>query len=187
MYHIKTDKRSLKSAQLITDAFLLLTTHKNFQDITISDIERESGVARSTFYRLFDNTVDILDYKCDLVFKNLIELHVHHLPEDITSIMQYAGICWMKNEQLLEVITESGHQEVLLNSFQNNLEKILELFYDKLPDIQPVYQKYYLTLLSSMISGTLITWAKRGGKESPETLWQIICNLIQEMHSLFLS
>jgi hypothetical protein len=37
-----------------------------------------------------------------------------------------------------------------------------------------------------MISGTLITWAKRGGKESPETLWQIICNLIQEMHSFFI-
>lgn len=84
--------------------------------------------------------------------------------------MQYAGTYWMKNEQLLEVITKSGHQEVLLNSFQNNLEKILELFYDRLPDIQPVYQEYYLTLLSSMISGTLITWAKRGGKESPETL-----------------
>lgn len=185
MYHIKSDKRSQKSAQLITDAFLELTENKSFQDITITDIERESGVARSTFYRLFDNTVDVLSYRCDQVFQNLIEYHTTHIPEGMDSVMQSAGGYWMHNSPLLEAVYKSGHQDILIESFNRNYPKIMDAYHRPSKPDNAVYQDYYSSLLSSLISSSLLTWVKNGRKESPEELWEVLKNLIREMYQTF--
>lgn len=185
MYHIKSDKRSQKSAQLITASFLNLTKSKSFQNITITDIEKESGVARSTFYRLFDNTVDVLSYKCDQIFQNLIEYHTSHRPDGMDSLMQSAASYWMQNSYLLEAVYKSGHQDILIESFNKNYPEIMAA-YQKSP--RPEYkrdQDYYSSLLSSMISSSLLTWVKNGRQETAEELWAILKNLIQEMYQTF--
>lgn len=183
MYHIKDDKRSKKSAQLIAEAFLKLTARKSFQNITITDIEKESGVARSTFYRLFDNTADILSYQCDVVFKNLITYHISHIPEGMDAIMQAAGHYWMNHAPLLEVINQSGRQDILIASFKRHYPQIIAAYYKK-PKNSP-YQDYYSSLLTSMISSALLQWVKNGQKETPAQLWALLKNLIQEMYTLF--
>lgn len=185
MYHIKTDKRSQKSAQLITNAFLRLTKSKSFHDITISDIEKESGVARSTFYRLFDNTVDVLSYQCDQAFRDLVEYHTTHLPDGMDSLMQSAGQYWMNNSSLLEAIYKSGHQDILIESFNRNYPKIMAAYNKSSESGSTNYQDYYSSLLSSMISSSLLTWVKNGRKETTAELWELLKNLIREMYQTF--
>ena len=62
MYHIKSDKRSQTSAKLICDAMLRCLETKSLFETTIVDLQKESPVGRSTFYRLFDRTEDVLEY-----------------------------------------------------------------------------------------------------------------------------
>lgn len=185
MYHIKSDKRSQKSAQLIANALLKLTEQKAFSDITITDIEKESSVARSTFYRLFDNTVDVLSYQCDQVFLSLIAYHTSHLPEGIDAIMQAAGEYWMNHATLLKVIDQSGRQDILIESFKRNYLQIIAAYYITANPKDTVNQNYYSALLTSMISSALLTWVKNGQKETPEELWKILKKLIKEMYHLF--
>ena len=71
MYHIKSDKRAQTSAQLIGDAMLELLKARAFDDISVSDIQRQSTVGRATFYRLFDNTVDVLSWLCNQIFDTM--------------------------------------------------------------------------------------------------------------------
>ena len=54
MYHIKEDKRAKASVELICDGLKRCLKEKSFESVTISDIQRVSGVSRSTFYRNFD-------------------------------------------------------------------------------------------------------------------------------------
>ena len=54
MYHIKEDKRAKASVELICDGLKSCLKEKSFESVTISDIQRVSGVSRSTFYRNFD-------------------------------------------------------------------------------------------------------------------------------------
>ena len=54
MYHIKEDKRAQASVELICDGLKRCLKEKSFESVTISDIQRVSGVSRSTFYRNFD-------------------------------------------------------------------------------------------------------------------------------------
>lgn len=68
MYHISKDKRTIESARLIYEGLLECLKTKAFDQITVSDLQKESGVARSTFYRAFDNISDVLYWKCDTRF-----------------------------------------------------------------------------------------------------------------------
>jgi AcrR family transcriptional regulator len=55
MYHISNNRRAEKSAELIYQGLLTCLKHKNFDQVTITDLQKASGVARTTFYRAFDN------------------------------------------------------------------------------------------------------------------------------------
>lgn len=68
MYHIPNDKRAKRSGELIYQGLLNCLKKKSFELITITDLQKESGVARSTFYRLFDNMSDVLYWQCNLCF-----------------------------------------------------------------------------------------------------------------------
>lgn len=54
MYHIPNDERSRKSAEKIYQSLRHILFNKRLEEISISDIGKECGVSRSTFYRLFD-------------------------------------------------------------------------------------------------------------------------------------
>lgn len=81
MYHIKPDKRSKTSAKLICNAMLHCLDEKPFSEITIVDLQKESTVGRSTFYRLFDRTQDVLEYLYEQRIKDIYNGY-HLLPED---------------------------------------------------------------------------------------------------------
>lgn len=78
MYHIKADKRSLASARLISQGLNRLLQAKDFDSITVTDIVNEAGVGRATFYRLFDNTTDVLTYSCFLIAQPSLEKMKNH-------------------------------------------------------------------------------------------------------------
>ena len=60
MYHISKDKRAVQSSELIYKGLLECIKKKPFDQITVSDLQKVSGVARTTFYRAFDNISDVL-------------------------------------------------------------------------------------------------------------------------------
>ena len=72
MYHISKDKRALQSSELIYNGLLECIKKKPFDQISVSDLQKASGVARSTFYRAFDNISDVLYWKCDTCFYEVI-------------------------------------------------------------------------------------------------------------------
>lgn len=49
MYHIKEDKRAKASVELICDGLKRCLKEKSFESVTISDIQRVSGVADQRF------------------------------------------------------------------------------------------------------------------------------------------
>lgn len=178
MYHIKNDKRSRKSAELIADAVTRLTDRKSYGDITITDIEKESSVARSTFYRLFDNTMDVLSYLCDCTFDELTELHKSHAGESIREITYRAGLYWMQHDKLLEIVAKSGYQYILVDSFSRHYPLILSYY---MPDAKASDGKlndYASSIIVSIIASSLITWARTGKEETIEEMCDMIVRVL---------
>lgn len=55
------DPRIMRTRKLIMDAFVELSSKKEFKDITIKDITTAAQINRSTFYYHFEDIYDLLD------------------------------------------------------------------------------------------------------------------------------
>lgn len=57
----RTDRRTLYTKMVIKEAFLSLKKIKDFNEITITELCKEAGINRGTFYLHYDNTMQVLD------------------------------------------------------------------------------------------------------------------------------
>ena len=82
MYHIPNDSRSKKSAIKIYQSLRHILFNKKIEDVTISDIKNECGISRSTFYRLFDNPIDVLEMQMSYfitLYKDGLSINTDHI------------------------------------------------------------------------------------------------------------
>ncbi|WP_431090630.1 TetR/AcrR family transcriptional regulator [Paenibacillus sp. 8b26] len=77
------DPRTLRTRKLIMDAFIELSTKKDFKDFTIGDITSAATVNRATFYNHFIDKYDLLEkvLRESVMREVLQEVRTH---EDIT-------------------------------------------------------------------------------------------------------
>ena len=167
MYHIKEDKRCIRSAKLIGDALQNLLETKPFMEITVSDIQRESGVGRSTFYRLFDNVDDVVTYLMDELVKMIVRDFGDEPMSEFTKACLNGVI--EGDTKLLNIITD-GRTDLLLRPFRNGL---FELYRNA--DEQKLKEVYYSAAIFAGACTTIIrTWAENGRHESVDELEQLL-------------
>ena len=182
MYHIKSDKRSQASAQLIGNAMMELLKVKNFDDISVSDIQRQSTVGRATFYRLFDNTVDVLSWLCNQIFDTMTNRNALPTENMVESMISFIGT-WMEHEVLLQAIIRSGHIEVIYEMLYRRMKEVGDLLF---PDLQLENGKadYLVSIASTAMIGGLSAWLKHGKTESAEQVFENIREVIGVFHRL---
>ena len=69
----KEDKRILKSKKAIKDALIKLLAQKDFKQITITDLAREAGINRATFYMHYSSTHEVVSAIGIDISNNVIE------------------------------------------------------------------------------------------------------------------
>ena len=111
MYHISNDKRSIQSSELIYNGLLECIKKKPFDQITVSDLQKASGIARSTFYRAFDNLSDVLYWKCDVCFREVLyDFKPSKFPSELELARHYFSY-WVEHSDILVADRDqsSGH------------------------------------------------------------------------------
>jgi len=111
VYHIKEDKRAQASVELICDGLKRCLKEKSFESVTISDIQRVSGVSRSTFYRNFDRIEDVLALMCDRVFEEAFL-------SDYANISEAVFRTWFRHQELIETIVGIDRGDMLYASLE---------------------------------------------------------------------
>lgn len=180
MYHIKDDKRAIKSSKLIYDGLITCMKEKKFDKITITDIQKASSVGRATFYRHFDNLSDVLLWKCDISFHDLF---VEIIEEDATStvdhstekyyFMSYLFDYWTTHIAILEQLLNINRMDIIFQCHYKNSIIITEYFRGKF-DLPDTNYEYYMGLRIGAFIGVLITWITNGKKENSRELVKII-------------
>lgn len=172
MYHIKQDKRAQNSVQLICDGLLRCLEEKPYEQVSISDVQRASTVSRSTFYRNFDCLDDVLALMCDIGFAEAFaEL-------DKSVLRKVVFKYWFRHSDFLEVLVTSRRTDIIFDSFRRSAAE-LEQFKPLLKD--PDTYDYFISMLSSSISGILVTWVEHGRRESEQELMQKIKKCFKAM------
>ncbi len=171
MYHIKHDKRAMTSAKFICDGVAQCLKEKSFDDITISDIQRVSGVSRSTFYRNFDRIEDVLALMCDDVFSEAFASDYPNLSEAVFRT-------WYNHADIIETIVNINRGDMLYaslrrcaDSLQGSLSGIID----------SARLDYFISIISSAMMGIMVTWVEHGKRESEDELKNIILQSFKAM------
>lgn len=173
MYHIINDKRAIRSANLIYDGLAKCLKKKSFEQVTITDIQKTTGVARTTIYRCFDNLSDVLYWKCDLCFQEALSCSEDNCNGDELKLINHYFSYWITNYEILELLIKSNLQDIIYACHLKNA-KTLEEMYGKLPNMDEILSRYYIPVRTSVTIGVLKAWLDVGRNESAEELVQIL-------------
>lgn len=173
MYHISNDKRAVQSANIIYKGLLQCLNHKSFDQITVTDVQKASGVARTTIYRCFDNLSDILYWRCDLAFyEALHSVKPSNVPSEL-ELMQGYFTYWTNHSDILELLININRQDIIYACHIKNA-KVLEQSYGTLPGMDETNSRYFMAICTGVTVSMLKAWLDCGRKETAEELVHIL-------------
>lgn len=174
MYHVGSTKRSRDSAELIYYGIAICAQQQPLEAITVSEIQRITGVARTTFYRSFDSVQDVLEWKCDQYYLGFLA----QLP---------AAVRDKQSLQELYIATlEYVEQNPELPLFLMSQEKIMMLL-SRYQDLIPYFEEGAKSLspysvLLSWVSPILMILCK-AQYELTDSSKEIVAKLQQDLRS----
>lgn len=185
MYHIKNDKRSMISCALLYEGLKTCMETKNIDEIKIKDLVETAGVARVTFYRNFDNIVDILILKSDETFELLMnalrtyhqEKQVNRGSEFIIPFLEFFD----KHTEVVELLLKAKRVDILHDSMNKTLEKMYGNYAKVASDPHNTW-RYFVAIRTGITIGILIEWVKSGKAIPPDTLGK---NIFGEMSNSY--
>ena len=183
MIRVGTDKRRIHSAELLLEGLVFCMEKKDFTQISISDLQKASGVSRATFYRLFDNVQDVLDYKCRAMAAELPARYRAAAVEQRESFLLFTLQYWMEQHRFLDAIFASGRTDILQNALLENDGLVQELFSGIVPE--GTAMEYIASASMGILSSILITWVRHEKRETPEQLVEIFQRFFQTAPALF--
>lgn len=162
---------SLITKKAIATGMKELTKKKSFDKITVSDITEICGLNRQTFYYHFQDKFELVNW---IYYNELISIVTDDLTYDngIDKVCQM--LSKMKSEDYFYVNTLKASVK---NEFEEYLFKVTsELFIDiigriaKNPTIDEDDIRFIAEFYAFGMTGTIISWASNGMKETPEYL-----------------
>lgn len=168
MYHIPNDRRALRSAGRIYDALMRCLEHMKFSDISISDLER-CGISRATFYRLFGNLSDVLEWKCEIMMCDAIGRAGDSKSGSFSDVLLSFIASIAENQTLISTLAANSKTYILYDLHMHHMQEIEKIFFYgiKLDDID---RCCITSILSSLIPSLCTLSLKYPDKSSEELL-----------------
>ena len=173
MFHIKDDPRSQKTAQALGTAMFQVLQAKPLSDVTVSDLYRETGIARSTFYRLFDTPEDVLLYLCAQFVETASKKFEGYSFSGIRELSIASINLSIEHHEILEILIRNHRQDLLTQLFAANFRNISTRI-SIMEDLDETTRAYVESLLYDTMASIQTTWFLRGRKESPEQLYSYL-------------
>lgn len=170
MYHISKDKRSIQSAELIFKGLLKCLEKKSVEFITITDLQKTSHVARSTFYRSFDNLSDVLFWKCDSCFSEVLGGYDPQGFKNELELVRDYFTYWFTHSEILELLIKINRQDIIYSCHMKNAE-LLQQQFGKIPGVD---SNYFMAIRTGFTISVLTAWLKGGRKENPDEVVKIL-------------
>ncbi|MEE8886537.1 MAG: TetR/AcrR family transcriptional regulator [Eubacteriales bacterium] len=178
MFHLRDDIRAERSAKMLYDGLMEVMQKKPLKQVRVSDICAASTVSRATFYRNFDEAIDLLYWKCSQDFHEVLTSFTMSDP-DLTQedvLLKYVMDYWLQGEhiQLLTTIMDEGRLDIIYNSFVNNAGIIMDYLKEHGIVMDTEDYTYFISVRAGFFVGIIRGWMENGRKQTPDEITQII-------------
>jgi len=170
------DKRKEKNEEVraaIIDAFFKLMRKRAAAEITVSDIVREAGVARVSYYRNFSSREDIVHSFIDDVLEHYENCVDDSAPDFYCywNIMMAFRMMYDYREYIMDIM-----QYGFLLPLYERLTELHERMDGDIPASS--IERYRIYAYIGAFTNTALQWIREGAKESPEEIAQEFCRLV---------
>lgn len=176
MYHIRDDKRTRRSARAICDGLMACLGRKPLDQVTVSDVQRESGVARTTFYRSFDNVSDVLAWRCDECFREVLGSMDPRAFRNERELARRYFSYWMEHGDILELLVRANRYDIIYASHRRVGDELRSRYGD-VEGLDERHGDYFMAVRTGFTLSILVTWAEHGRSESVDELMRVIDEL----------
>ena len=164
MAELKKNKRSFDSQVKIYKSLRRLLLTKPLADITITDIEKESHVSRSTFYRNFNNVIEVLEVMLDYFYNRYLENR-----KDKEDQLLYFFEYWNNHKDLIYIISHQSD-----NILKNTVKKY---------ENRDLKDPFLTDLKCSLMASLLSVWVESKEKLTPEDMVNKSKNILNYLSS----
>lgn len=184
MHHVSQDKRTSRSAELIYQGLLQCLSQKPFGQITVTDIQKATGVARTTFYRSFDNLADVLYWRCEECFREALHTGESSAQLNEAALIRSYFAYWMAHGDILKLLIDIDRQDIIYTCHMKQA-KALEAACGALPRLDSASKRYFMAIRTGVTISMLQAWLDGGQQETPEELVDILIRQVAALSSQF--
>lgn len=168
------------AAGRMEEAYIRLLARKPYLDITVSDVVKEAGVARVSFYRSFQSLADMLDRVLDDFYADLTQ-------DILPAFQQDRESAWRK--LLLHTYQGIRSGTHSLKFLPENSTYLLNAVYRKFDlrtavETMSTEQKYIPVINLQTMFVCAKVWMDTGMKETPEELAEFALRIIRQNTAL---
>lgn len=176
MYRKCTTEKAAAQQRRFQEALLASMKNQSYSEITVTDLCRQTGLSRKTFYRLYENKDDVI---CALLDGVLYKMSQYQQPKrTIHEALRRVFSYWKEQKEVLDVLS-NNHQTYLL------LERALNYVSSEDSEIQralgvvghPHKEEILLFVLGGIMS-LIIRWHHSDYAKSMEEMTQLAAKLL---------
>lgn len=178
-------QRKTKTEQRIREALATLLRTKGFDALTVSDVAREAGINRGTFYAHYVDKFDLLAKQTDGAIDEITDILLAGEPgaggsadliprSNVLAALRYI----QDNYDFVAALTSGGTDPRLQERIKVVLTTLLEREASRWPGYSLSYNglplEYGREMLLSGITSIIWLWIRKGCDESPEKICEYI-------------
>lgn len=183
------DKRKIKTQEAAINGLRTLMLEKDYEDISVGDILKASGVSRTAFYANFRDKDDLLRKACDSIFDHVFNpsKEAERLHDFSTiPLFNYEGIVehlfchFYEDRELLEKIFSGTASAVFIDKLNKRILPLMEAIVSSGIIAKEGVPPRLLSLqLSSGFAALVEHWIKGGCLFKPKEITQTFFKLYQ--------
>ncbi len=162
------------SCQLITEALFRLMEKENFNDITVSQITMEAGVARRTFYLNYESKEEVLDRHYEALIREYNTGMDTSIMNDLGKQSVYFFSFWYKHRDYAFLLQKNGLFHMLVDRFSLYLDQNEISSINSIPE---EVRNYSFSYIAGGLWMLLREWLKNDFRESPEMIASIFLTM----------
>jgi len=180
MFHFSNDKRAVESAEQLRAALSRLLKKDSFEHIGITDLCREAGVSRTTFYRLFDTPCDIIRWNCDVALRQLLDAIQANGSAASEWPFRFNLRYILDHPEPLELAYRAGRTDIADSTFKTYMEPMLEPM-RKQHGVSEDDLRYSTIVVSSIITSVFRMWFDDGKRETPAEVYERVIRITHHL------
>ena len=173
------DRRQRKTRESIFNAFILLLSKKNYNNVTVGEIIELADVGRATFYSHFETKDFLLKELCKELFEHIFNAENNNKNERNIFNCDMHGSVFLhlfehikKNDNNICKLLSSKNNELFLEYFKN---EVRELILNQLADFKEkkpreIPEDFWINHITSTFIETLRWWIESKMKQTPEEI-----------------